>query len=50
MYDTYNFNKGNETGDGLGSLLNNFGYWLQEHNIGKPYYWEAHYVYKTKWE
>lgn len=37
-------------GDGLGSLLNNFGYWTQEHNLGKAYGWEAHDVYKTNWE
>ena len=47
--DTYNFNLGNETGDGLGSYLNNLGYWAQENNIGKEYYWEANFVYKTKW-
>ena len=50
VYDTYDFNVGDETGDGLGSYLNNFGYWMQENNLGKVYYWEAHYEYKTKWE
>lgn len=48
--DTYDFNRGDETGDGIGSWLNNFGYWVQEKNVGKAYYWEAEYVYKTKWD
>ena len=48
--DTYNFNTGDEAGDGLGSLLNNFGFWLQEQNLGAEYKWEANYVYKTKWK
>ena len=43
--DTYDFNIGDEEGDGLGSLLNNLGYWAQEHNMGATYYWEATYVY-----
>ncbi len=50
VYDTYNFNIGTEKGDGIGSLLNNFGFWLHENNVGTDYYWEANYVYKTKWE
>ena len=50
VYDTYNFNIGNEQGDGLGSWLNNLGYWAQEKNLGTEYYWEAEYVYKTKWQ
>ena len=49
VYDTYNFNVGNETGDGLGSVLNNWGYWAQENNLGQEYYWEAQYEYTTKW-
>ena len=48
--DIYDFNTGNEQGDGIGSWLNNIGYWIQEHNIGDAYYWEANYVYKTQWE
>lgn len=48
--DTYDFNVGDESGDGIGSLLNNFGYLMQEQNVGKAYYWEANYVYKTKWK
>ena len=50
VLDTYNFNKGDEIGDGIGSWLNNIGYWAQEKNLGKEYEWEANYVYKTKWE
>lgn len=50
VYDIYNFNIGTEKGDGIGSLLNNFGFWLHENNVGTDYYWEANYVYKTKWE
>ena len=45
VFDTYNFNVGDEQGDGLGSILNNFGYWAQELNMGMEYYWEATYVY-----
>ena len=50
VYDTYNFNTGDEKGDGIGSWLNNLGYWAQKKEIGKEYYWEANYEYKTKWE
>lgn len=50
LYDTYDFNKGDETGDGLGSILNNFGYKLQEMGIGETFYWELNYVYTTKWD
>ena len=49
VYDTYNFNKGDETGDGIGSILNNIGYWAQEKNLGTSYYWEVNYVYETKY-
>ena len=48
--DNYNFNVGNESGDGLGSLLNNFGYVLQENGSGQEYHWEVSYVYYTKWD
>ncbi len=48
--DIYDFNKGNEKGDGIGSILNNAGYWMQENNLGTEYYWEANYEYKTKWD
>ena len=50
VWDTFDFDSGNETGDGLGSILNNFGFWLYENNVGVNYYWEANYVYKTKWK
>ena len=46
--DTYDFNTGNETGDGLGSVLNNLGFWAQEQGLGKKYEWEAQFVYSTK--
>ena len=45
IYD-YNFNTGNESDDGLGSILNNFGYWLQSLGKGTEYYWEVEYEYK----
>lgn len=48
--DTYNFNIGNETGDGLGSVLNNLGYWAQENELGNEYEWEVTYVYTTEWK
>ena len=35
--DIYDFNRPDETGDGIGSLLNNFGYFLQEKGIGNIY-------------
>ena len=47
--DRYNFNSGNESGDGVGSLLNNAGYWLQENHWGTVFDWEANYVYTTAW-
>jgi len=50
VFDTYDFNKGDETGDGLGSKLNNIGYKAQEADWGTAFYWEANYVYKTDWE
>jgi RHS repeat-associated protein len=37
-------------GDGVGSILNNFGHWLHDENMGTVYTWEANYVYyKTYW-
>ena len=48
--DTYNFNIGNEEGDGIGSILNNWAYWADENGIGVDYKWEAEFVYETKWE
>ena len=50
VYDTYNFNKGDESGDGVGSILNNIGYWAQERGIGKEFYWEVNYSYASKWK
>ena len=47
--DHYDFNSGNESGDGVGSLLNNVGYWLQENHWGTVFDWEANYVYTTAW-
>ncbi len=47
LYDTYNFNTGNEKSDGVGSLLNNFGYWIQENNIGAVYGWEVNFTYEV---
>lgn len=46
LWDTYDFNIGNEKGDGIGSLLNNFGYWLQENNKGTEYTWEVNFTYE----
>lgn len=50
MSDFYDFNKGDETGDGIGSWLNNLGYWAQENGLGETYYWRATFVYYTDWE
>ena len=50
VYDYYNFNKGDEVGDGLGSDLNNIGYGLHEMGLGKDYSWTASYTYETKWK
>ena len=49
LWDTYNFNIGNEKGDGFGSFLNNIGYWLERIHIGKDYFWEVCYTHKTRW-
>ena len=49
IYDTYDFNKGNETGDGIGSTLNNIGYLAQESGLGTPFDWEINYEYYTAW-
>ena len=50
IWDTYNFNIGNERGDGVGSFLNNLGYWLEKIHIGEDYRWEANYLYRTPWD
>ena len=50
VYDTYDFNTGDETNDGIGSVLNNWGYKMQEKGFGKKYSWEAKYVYTTGWK
>ena len=50
VFDIYDFNTGNEKGDGIGSILNNIGYWAQENGLGNKYYWEAEYTYETKWK
>ena len=49
LWDTYNFNIGNERGDGFGSFLNNLGYWLEKIHIGEDYSWEVCYTHNTKW-
>ena len=41
--DTYNFNKNTDSGDGLGSVLNNFAFDLHEKGIGRDYFWELNY-------
>ena len=45
IIDKYNFNIGNEKGDGLGSILNNAGYYMHYYGIGKNYWWEAQFEY-----
>ena len=37
-------------GNGIGSVLNNIGYIMQELGLGRTYYWEANYIYATRWE
>ena len=39
--DTYNFNKGDEKGDGLGSKLNNMAHFAHKLGFGTDYYWEV---------
>ena len=41
IFDTYNFNKGDEKGDGWGSTLNNMGHFVHKHGLGTDYYWEV---------
>jgi len=48
LTDTYDFNIGNESGDGIGSILNNIGYFLQENHIGKKYDLEVSYEYTSE--
>ena len=43
IYDTYNFNSNKDSGDGVGSILNNFAYNLHEKGIGQDYFWELNY-------
>ena len=50
IYDTYNSNTGDETGDGIGSILNNVGYIAQDQNLGIEYFWEASFEYSTRWD
>lgn len=50
LWDTYNFNIGNESGDGVGSFLNNLGYWLEKRRLGRDYTWVVYYVYRTPWK
>lgn len=35
--DTYDFNGGKDSGDGIGSILNNFGHLLEEKGWGHKY-------------
>ena len=48
--DTYDFNIGNEQGDGIGSDLNNIGYGMQIVGLGKEYYWSTSFTYYTRWK
>ena len=50
VYDIYNFNRGDESGDSIGSVLNNIGYSAQEIGMGTEYSWEAFITYETKWD
>lgn len=49
VWDTYNFNIGNEKGDGVSSWLNNMDYTANQIGIGTNYNWEVNYVHKTRW-
>ena len=44
IMDTYNFNSNTDSGDGLGSRLNNFAYDMHQKGIGTDYAWEANYT------
>ena len=43
IYDTYNFNSNIDSGDGVGSILNNFAYNLHEKGIGNDYKFKLEY-------
>ena len=43
IQDIYNFNSGTDSGDGLGSILNNFAYDMHEKGYGKDYAWKLSY-------
>ena len=48
--DIYNFDTGNEKGDGIGSWLNNVGFWAQSHKLGTSYHWSVTFDVWTRWE
>ena len=41
--DTYDFNSKTDSGDGIGSILNNLAYSLHEKGIGNDYEWTLNY-------
>ena len=47
--DTYDFNVGNESGDGIGSWLNNLAYHAHEYGMGNDFYFEVNFTYETQW-
>ena len=44
VFDTYDFNQGTDKGDGVFSILNNFGYLLEEKGYGKTFTWSVSYT------
>jgi len=46
IWDTYDFNSNQDSGDGIGSILNNIAYNLHEKGVGSDYGWEVSYSQK----
>ena len=44
IYDKYNFNSNTDSGDGIGSTLNNFAYDLHQKGVGRDYEWTLSYT------
>ena len=44
IWDRYNFDSGTDSGDGMGSVLNNMAYKLHQKGYGEDYDFEIHYT------
>ena len=47
IHDKYNFNSATDSGDGLGSILNNIAYSAHEKGVGTDYEWDLYYTKKS---